>query len=642
MLEAVAMFAINVIITLMKSARRYVLLVVAFACLLAIGATRQASATLYGRGGYGACSYKDCPQPPAPTVTTTPSGLKVAVNLMNGQSIPASGYTVTLTPLNGGGSTFKQADIYVNGSLAKTVTPDETGTARWQWVPAALGSANVKVVITDQDGNATTQEYTVNVTNQSTTGSSGGAPAAKPKASGGQSGLGSVLQQVSNGVQSAANAATRAVKTLPSPVVHSFPYVLFLLLGINGALLLAQVQREVHEYRVEQALLARVRQLNDSKKTFTELVSHYLRTPLSVIQGGVDLLGLKGPAPPSKPAIQSVVADMQDRVKPLILETQAAGQELSPVAVNVSAAPTPIWRQGGLLAPIALIVVVWLAFEYLVGRAGSFSVGQVEMISQAIVFTIVVVVFYLVFRSYKLHRHDVARLREIVANETAVSDAQDALIKNAVVALDGDTRKLDALAAKLGKDAAGQAIHDGNKRLQEMLAKFTVATQLHGISSTKPYVTLSLADMVASAQQQLQPKIDAKAAVLQTVKDGRFQVREPVLLQIVFTSLVDNAVAYSKDKGLVEIAASTSGDTLQVRITDHGVGIPEDKMPLLFQPFSKVEGAEVFDHEGMGFSLYLDRLILTYLGGDISVDSKPGHGTTVTIELPGSPDILHI
>jgi two-component system sensor histidine kinase EvgS len=53
----------------------------------------------------------------------------------------------------------------------------------------------------------------------------------------------------------------------------------------------------------------------------------------------------------------------------------------------------------------------------------------------------------------------------------------------------------------------------------------------------------------------------------------------------------------------------------------------------LFQPFSKAEGAEVFTHEGMGFSLYLDKLIMLYLGGDIQIQSEQGRGTQVTISL---------
>ena len=55
---------------------------------------------------------------------------------------------------------------------------------------------------------------------------------------------------------------------------------------------------------------------------------------------------------------------------------------------------------------------------------------------------------------------------------------------------------------------------------------------------------------------------------------------------------------------------------------------------MLFQPFSKIEGFENFDHEGMGFSLYLDKLIMEYLGGSINLQSEENQGTTVDLKLP--------
>jgi K+-sensing histidine kinase KdpD len=53
----------------------------------------------------------------------------------------------------------------------------------------------------------------------------------------------------------------------------------------------------------------------------------------------------------------------------------------------------------------------------------------------------------------------------------------------------------------------------------------------------------------------------------------------------------------------------------------------------LFQAFSKTEGAETFNHEGMGFSLYMDKLIMNYLVGDIRVESAPQKGTKVVLSL---------
>jgi signal transduction histidine kinase len=59
-------------------------------------------------------------------------------------------------------------------------------------------------------------------------------------------------------------------------------------------------------------------------------------------------------------------------------------------------------------------------------------------------------------------------------------------------------------------------------------------------------------------------------------------------------------------------------------------------MSLLFRPFTQTQDVERFTHEGMGFSLYLDKLIMSYLGGTITINSRPGVETAATITLPAT------
>jgi signal transduction histidine kinase len=54
----------------------------------------------------------------------------------------------------------------------------------------------------------------------------------------------------------------------------------------------------------------------------------------------------------------------------------------------------------------------------------------------------------------------------------------------------------------------------------------------------------------------------------------------------------------------------------------------------LFKPFSRTDSAETFDTEGLGFSLYLDKVITNYLKGNIAVESDQGTGTRVTVSVP--------
>ena len=112
---------------------------------------------------------------------------------------------------------------------------------------------------------------------------------------------------------------------------------------------------------------------------------------------------------------------------------------------------------------------------------------------------------------------------------------------------------------------------------------------------------------------------------------GATTVGNPALLNYVLRTVVDNAVKFTNEGGEITLDASKKSGKVSVSVTDTGVGIPADKIPTLFKPFSRAGSAITFDYEGLGFSLFLDRIIMDYLDGDIDVSSREQQGTLVTI-----------
>jgi signal transduction histidine kinase len=422
----------------------------------------------------------------------------------------------------------------------------------------------------------------------------------------------------------------QTIHALPKPVVHSFPYFLFLLLLADIVLLLLQTVRELHEYRTERTLLMRAQAVNDAKKNFLQLVSHYLRTPITIVVGSIDLLG-------NDPAMVAPVNElrlsserMRDKVESLISQIEAEQQSVETNQDKRIAA----WRQPGLYLPILLIGVVWFVFEWLVARASNFSVGQVEHIAQAITFTVLALILYQSFRYLRLRKRDRQELQTVITNEQAVTKSRDELIDTAVTELGGELRSMENAMQRLRGAPNAELLEEGVQKFHEMFTEFSIAGRLRGTASDQPPVRTSLSTLLASVTEKLRPQLDKKGATVNSGQDTQIAIQEPELFAFVLMNILDNAVAYSEDKSEIDINASASDTGTEITVADHGQGISSEKLPLLFQPFSKAEGAEVFTHEGMGFSLYLDRLIMTYLGGEIGIDSKQGRGTTVTLSLP--------
>lgn len=103
----------------------------------------------------------------------------------------------------------------------------------------------------------------------------------------------------------------------------------------------------------------------------------------------------------------------------------------------------------------------------------------------------------------------------------------------------------------------------------------------------------------------------------------------------VFTNLVDNSLKFTHPGGHVKLSAATAGAEMEISITDSGIGVPKEALPLLFDRFYQVDPSRAGgEGHGAGLGLAIVREIIEAHDGKISVRSEVGHGTTFVIHLP--------
>lgn len=107
---------------------------------------------------------------------------------------------------------------------------------------------------------------------------------------------------------------------------------------------------------------------------------------------------------------------------------------------------------------------------------------------------------------------------------------------------------------------------------------------------------------------------------------------DAVRIERVLRNLLDNALKYSPDGARVEIVVRSEEGWAVAEVTDHGVGIPEDELPLLFEKFHR--GSNTRDLRGTGLGLAGSRAVVQQLGGTIEVRSRLGEGSTFALRLP--------
>jgi signal transduction histidine kinase len=111
-------------------------------------------------------------------------------------------------------------------------------------------------------------------------------------------------------------------------------------------------------------------------------------------------------------------------------------------------------------------------------------------------------------------------------------------------------------------------------------------------------------------------------------------VLDPDAIALALTNLLDNAIKYSGDVKEINVSVAQSDGFVTVAITDRGVGIATDEQEKIFEKFYRVSTGLVHDVKGSGLGLSLVKHIVGAHRGKITVRSKPGEGSTFTIQLP--------
>ncbi|HVF11073.1 MAG TPA: ATP-binding protein [Abditibacteriaceae bacterium] len=102
----------------------------------------------------------------------------------------------------------------------------------------------------------------------------------------------------------------------------------------------------------------------------------------------------------------------------------------------------------------------------------------------------------------------------------------------------------------------------------------------------------------------------------------------------ILTNLLSNAIKYSPAGGEIVVAVSSDVERLTVAVSDHGIGIPTDKLPRLFEKFERIDNRDTRQVGGTGIGLFLVRNYVQSLGGEVWADSVLGQGSTFTFQLP--------
>lgn len=203
---------------------------------------------------------------------------------------------------------------------------------------------------------------------------------------------------------------------------------------------------------------------------------------------------------------------------------------------------------------------------------------------------------------------------------------------------------VDLLPDSDEKDLA-KVIHNSSTRLTETLNKILSISKLESdkVGITKNEVNISeiindVYNQFYSLSQkknlELTKKTQNNVLVIQT---DRKIIRE------ILINLVHNAITYSNEGGInisAKIADVSDKTLLVIKVLDTGIGIAEENQELIWEPFRQVSEGTNKAFQGTGLGLSITKKYVQLLGGEISIESKVGVGSTFKVEIPIEP-VLH-
>jgi len=132
---------------------------------------------------------------------------------------------------------------------------------------------------------------------------------------------------------------------------------------------------------------------------------------------------------------------------------------------------------------------------------------------------------------------------------------------------------------------------------------------------------------------------DARDIAIEVAGPGATVLGDHQMLVTAVRNLVDNAVAYSDPGTRVAVATSVHPDegVVEVAVVDQGIGIPPEAQPRVFERFYRVDPARARETGGTGLGLSIVKHVVADHGGEVTLWSEPGRGSTFTVRLPLPP-----
>ncbi|HAC56350.1 TPA: hypothetical protein DCF80_02515 [Candidatus Saccharibacteria bacterium] len=413
-------------------------------------------------------------------------------------------------------------------------------------------------------------------------------------------------------------AAQEALRAMPPIVARTFPYFTFAILAISAAIMGWQSGREILAARRMTRAAKREHDIAAEKDNFIHLASHYFKSPL---------MAMNAAAGSSSKRLTTLLKDLETDIDRIVSDIDS-NSALS----GIKAPEKPRFGHLDFISssffwlPVATALVIAWTSNFFLGVVGNVEIGTFNLIAQAGVFIASALFFYSSVRTHHIKLEERDYREQVLAYEEALDHARNEFIENSVLVLTNRLEQLDALRDSVPHEKS-RAFARGFDDMRELLHKFKLLSEIEtGVTGASEKF-----DLRASVDELVRfylPRLDEKnLRVVVDIPSSTINQRRS-LFDFVLGSLIDNAIKFAERGGTITISAVPHEHSLTVQVSDSATTAVDNG-------HKRTQKAPMrFTYDGLGLSLFLDRIIMDSLGGSLSLSNAGSHQSTINITVP--------
>jgi two-component system sensor histidine kinase SenX3 len=238
------------------------------------------------------------------------------------------------------------------------------------------------------------------------------------------------------------------------------------------------------------------------------------------------------------------------------------------------------------------------------------------------------IIAVLIFDDSEFRRLDAVR-RDFVANishELKTPIGALSILSEAVLEASDDPVAITRFASRMQTEA---------KRLSDLVQEIINLSRIQDEDPLKNATPILLSDLILQAIDESRLTAESREIKIDFIKNSDSTILgEESQLEMAISNLIENAINYSPNKTNVVVSLNNIDGLAEIKVKDQGIGISDENIERIFERFYRVDPARSRATGGTGLGLSIVKHIITNHGGDISVWSEEGEGSTFTLRLP--------